>query len=204
MTVLLLDPRWPSLIPMEAQGKVSNPVSYTGEIPVKVRWNFGDHVERVDYTGNGTLVSTNAEDPEVKRRLAAGEELIEAESRHDLVYQAQQVMHRARSLGEWEMTQTHASLLPYLLEEAQELADAIRAGAPDTELRAELGDVLLQVLFHAEIASRLGAFDFGDVAGSFVEKMRRRAPYLFDGTTEMVSIDEQERLWAQGKQNSTS
>lgn len=182
---------------MEAHAKLAHPVTFTGEIPVPVRWNFGDLVARED--GIGTLVSTNADDPEVAARIAAGEEVIEAPSRQDPVYVAQQVMARARSIGEWEMTQTHESLLPYLAEESAEFAEAVRAHAAPDVLCKELGDVLLQVLFHAEIASRHGAFDFGDVAESFVNKMRSRAPYFFDGTTGIVDTETQERLWAAGK-----
>ena len=84
-------------------------------------------------------------------------------------------------------------------EETTELVEAITTQADDAELMAELGDVLLQVLFHAEIAARRGAFDFGDVVGSFIGKMRRRSPYLFDGTTSVVPQSEQKRLWELGK-----
>lgn len=115
-------------------------------------------------------------------------------------------MQRALDIGEWERGMTHASLLPYLHEEAAEFAEAVaeferRGASAETEnvLRDELADVLLQVLFHAELARRRGAFDFEDVAGAFVDKLRRRAPYLFDGTTEIVSAAEQERLWQEGK-----
>ena len=66
-------------------------------------------------------------------------------------------------------------------------------------MKHELADVLLQVLFHAEIADERGAFDFGDVAAAFVAKMRSRAPYLFDGSTGLVDQATQDRLWAEGK-----
>ena len=199
MTIVLLDERWPSLIPMEAHAKLAHPVAFTGEVPVSVRWNFDELVARTDPSGRGTLVSTNAFDPQVVERMQAGEDMVEAQSRREQAYQAQQVMERAVRIGEWEMTQTHESLLPFLREEAEEFAAAVRSGAPDAELLNELGDVLLQVLFHAELASRRGAFNFEDVAASFVAKMRNRAPYLFDGTTSIVSIETQERLWAEGK-----
>ena len=110
-------------------------------------------------------------------------------------------MAKAVRQGQWEAGQSHASLLPYLREETEEFAEAVRAGASDAQLLAELGDVLLQILFHAEIASRRGAFTFDDVAGAFVAKMRSRAPYLFDGTTGLVDEDEQDRMWAQGKRS---
>ena len=89
-----------------------------------------------------------------------------------------------------------------LAEEAQEFADQVVAWETDGDDQAllrELGDVLLQVLFHAEIASRRSAFDFADVAASFVGKLQLRSPYLFDGTDRMVPVEEQERLWALGK-----
>ena len=82
---------------------------------------------------------------------------------------------------------------------ALELADAVRDGADPEVLRSELGDVFLQVLFHAEIAARRGDFDLDDVAQSFVDKMRARAPYLFDGTQDVVPAEEQKRLWELGK-----
>ena len=120
-------------------------------------------------------------------------------SRDDPAWQAQNIMRRALTVGEWEREQTHETLLPYLWEETTELAEAITTQADDVELMAELGDVLLQVLFHAEIAARRGAFDFDDVVGSFIGKMRRRSPYLFDGTTSVVPQSEQKRLWELGK-----
>ena len=201
MTVLLLDPRWPTLIPLEAQGQLETPVTYTSEVPIAVRWNFEGLLAGEDVTGRGTLVTTDADDPDAVARIRRGERLIEAVSRQDTVFEAQHVMAKAVRQGQWEAGQSHASLLPYLREETEEFAEAVRSGASDAQLLAELGDVLLQVLFHAEIASRRSAFNFDDVAGAFVAKMRSRAPYLFDGTTGLVGEDEQNRLWAQGKRN---
>lgn len=199
MTVLLLDDRWPTLIPMEAFGQLSGPVVFTDEVPVHVRWNFD---MLVSAGGAGVLVSTNDADPRVRARIDAGDLVIEAPSRRDPVRQAVKMMSKARSVGAWEAVQTHRSLLPYLAEESQEFADAVVEWEHDGEegnLLQELGDVLLQVFFHAEIASRRGAFDFGDVASSFVDKLRSRSPYLFDDSVRMVTLAEQERLWALGK-----
>lgn len=192
MVILVLDPRWPDMIPQAALGRIVAPVEFTPEVPVAVRWNFDALVSGVNPDGAGTLVTT---DPDVD---AAGE-VLWAPSLEDPVFKARRVMTAAVSLGEWESAQTHESLLPYLVEEAGEFADAVRAGAGDGELKKELGDVFLQVLFHSEIASRRGGFDLDEVAGSFVAKLRSRAPYLFDGTAEMVGVEEQERLWAAGK-----
>lgn len=88
------------------------------------------------------------------------------------------IMRDLRTRDPWDAAQTHESLRPYLNEEAHELDDAIRSGN-DGAMCAELGDVLLQVLFHAIIAEARGAFDVGDVAGSLVHKMRTRHPQLF-------------------------
>lgn len=199
MTVLLLDDRWPNLIPLEAHGRLGGPVEFTEEVPVRVRWSLGDFIPA---QGPGVLVSTDETNPRVRARVRAGEPVIVAESRRDPVRTAVRVMGHACSMGEWEAAQTHRSLLPYLAEEAQEFADQVVAWEQDGDeqaLRQELGDVLLQVLFHAELAARRGAFDFGDVAQSFVAKLRSRSPYLFDGSRGVVPVEEQERLWAQGK-----
>lgn len=83
-----------------------------------------------------------------------------------------------RARCSWDAAQTHASLRPYLIEEAHELDDALRAG-DDRQVREELGDVLLQVLFHAVVAGERGAFDASDVADALITKMRARHPHLY-------------------------
>ncbi len=90
------------------------------------------------------------------------------------------LMRDLRARCEWDAAQTHESLRPYLVEEAAELDDAIRLGE-DALIREELGDVLLQVLFHSVIAEQRGAFDMSDVAGGLVAKMRARHPHLYGG-----------------------
>jgi MazG family protein len=92
------------------------------------------------------------------------------------------IMRDLRARDAWDRAQTHDSLRPYLNEEAHELDDAIRS-ADDAEMRSELGDVLLQVLFHAIIAEERGAFTIGDVAGSLVHKMEKRHPWLYGSAT---------------------
>jgi XTP/dITP diphosphohydrolase len=93
-----------------------------------------------------------------------------------------EVMNRLRSPGgcPWDAEQTHASLVKYLLEEAYETAEAIE-DADDSALREELGDVLLQVVFHARIAQERGdtGWDIDDVAGGIVDKLVRRHPHVF-------------------------
>lgn len=78
----------------------------------------------------------------------------------------------------WDRAQTHSSLRRHLLDEAYELLEAIDSGDPE-RLRDELGDLLLQAVFHAELAARDGAFDIDDVAETTVEKLIRRHPHVF-------------------------
>jgi len=109
-----------------------------------------------------------------------------------------EVMARLRGPGgcPWDAEQTHASLVPYAIEEAHELAEAVEAreagDGDDAHLKEELGDVLLQVVFHADIARAEGRFDVDDVARTLIEKLRRRHPHVFadlavDGVAEVVA-----------------
>jgi len=82
----------------------------------------------------------------------------------------------------WDREQTHESLKPYLLEETYEVLEAIDA-ASDEHLAEELGDLLLQVVFHAEIAERAGRFTIEDVIEGIIEKLVRRHPHVFSDTT---------------------
>ena len=94
------------------------------------------------------------------------------------------LMRDLRHRCEWDAAQTHESLRPYVIEEAYEVDDAIRAG-DDRLLREELGDLLLQVLFHSVVAEERGAFDFHDVADTFLTKMKGRHPHLYgDGVRQ--------------------
>lgn len=88
------------------------------------------------------------------------------------------LMRDLRARCDWDRVQTHASLRPYLLEEAHEVDDAITEGN-DGVLRDELGDLLLQVLFHSVVAEERGAFGAHDVAGALVAKMHARHPHLY-------------------------
>lgn len=90
------------------------------------------------------------------------------------------LMRDLRARCEWDAVQTHESLRPYLVEETAELDEAIRLGQ-DPMIREELGDVLLQVLFHSVIAQERGAFDMSDVAAGLIAKMRARHPHLYGG-----------------------
>ncbi len=91
---------------------------------------------------------------------------------------ALEIMRDLRARCEWDREQTHESLRPYLIEEAHEVDEAISTG-DDSLLRDELGDLLLQVLFHAVVAEERGAFGIRDVSGALVSKMRARHPHLY-------------------------
>lgn len=93
----------------------------------------------------------------------------------------------------WDLQQDFASIAPYTLEEAYEVVDAIDRGDLD-DLRDELGDLLLQVVFHAQMAKERGLFDFGDVADAIAAKMRRRHPHVF-GAERYADLDAQTRAW---------
>lgn len=93
----------------------------------------------------------------------------------------------------WDLEQTHASLVPYVLEEAHEVADAIRHG-DDGHLAEELGDLLLQVLLHARIAGEQGRFDLETIARGISAKLIRRHPHVFAGA-EAADSEAVRRSW---------
>ncbi|MEO0416180.1 MAG: nucleoside triphosphate pyrophosphohydrolase, partial [Verrucomicrobiota bacterium] len=110
-----------------------------------------------------------------------------------------EIMHLLRSPGgcPWDAEQTHESLVPHLIEEAYEVAEAVKNG-DDAALVDELGDLLLQPIFQAEVASSRGAFDFDDVANAIVEKLIRRHPHVF-GDTVAEDSDSVLTQWEQIK-----
>ena len=105
------------------------------------------------------------------------------------------VMARLRGEGgcPWDREQTHATLKPYLLEEAYEVLDAIDTGKPGP-LCEELGDLLLQVVFHAQLASEAGQFTIADVSRGIVDKLIRRHPHVF-GTVQVTGTDDVLANW---------
>jgi XTP/dITP diphosphohydrolase len=200
VTVILVDPRRPSLVPVEAIELLSGEVQYTEEMPVAVPWTLP--AARPAHTGDDApvLLSSDAEHPAVTARLAAGERLISAPGQQpgERLVDAVVMMDKLRTAGPWESEQTHDSLRRFLLEETYELFDAVHSG--DTEaLRDELGDVLLQVLFHARIAEDAPEhpFTIDDVADALLRKLGNRAPGVLAGET--ISLDEQLAQWEERK-----
>ncbi|HET9485007.1 MAG TPA: nucleoside triphosphate pyrophosphohydrolase, partial [Xanthomonadales bacterium] len=97
----------------------------------------------------------------------------------------------------WDLEQDFDTIAPYTIEEAYEVADAIDR-RDHAALRDELGDLLLQVVFHAQMAKEAGHFDFGDVVGAICDKMTRRHPHVFAGA-EVADAKAQTLAWEQHK-----
>jgi MazG family protein len=102
----------------------------------------------------------------------------------------------------WDLEQSFATIAPFTIEEAYEVADAIERGAM-TELPDELGDLLFQVVFHAELGKERGAFDFGDVVAAICRKLIERHPHVF-GSEVIDSAAEQTLAWEARKADERS
>ena len=200
MIVVLCDPRRPSLVPVEAIEHLSGEVQYTEEMPVAVPWSLP--AARPVHSGDDApvLLSSDPDHPAVTARLAAGARLISAPEtpRGERLVDAVAMMDKLRTAGPWESEQTHDSLRRFLLEETYELLDAVRSGSAD-QLREELGDVLLQVLFHARIAEDAPQLPFtiDDVAVTLMRKLGNRVPGVLAGQT--ISLEEQLAQWEERK-----
>jgi XTP/dITP diphosphohydrolase len=200
MTVVLVDPRRPSLVPVEAIDLLAGDVQYTEEMPVRVPWSLPAARPAYDGEDAPVLLSSDPDHPAVRARLAAGDKLIEAPgaSAGERLVDAVAMMDKLRTSGPWESQQTHDSLRRYLLEETYEVFDAVRSGNAD-DLRDELGDVLLQVLFHARIAEDAPErpFSIDDVADSLIRKLVNRVPAVLAG--EEISLEDQLAQWEERK-----
>lgn len=106
------------------------------------------------------------------------------------------IMARLRAPGgcPWDRKQTHRSILPYLIEEAYEVKDAVLARKPE-RLREELGDLLLQIVFHAQMASERGRFTIDDVATQIGDKLVRRHPHVFGDQPMQIDAEQVLNNW---------
>ena len=110
------------------------------------------------------------------------------------------VMRELREKCPWDQQQTPQSLTKYAIEEAYEVEAAVREGNTD-EIRDELGDLLLQVVFQSQMYNEVGAFDFNDVVNAITEKLIRRHPHVFQAEQFLqLSSDDVAVLWKQIKQ----
>ena len=199
MTVVLVDPRRRAMVPIQAVALLAGDVQYTEEmsdvaglLPAARPVSAGKPA--------AVLVSSDPEHPAVAARISAGEQVIGAlvPVPGERLIDAVEIMDRLRTAGPWESEQTHDSLRRYLLEETYELFDAVHGGDAD-EIRDELGDVLLQVLFHARIAqdSPQTPFTIDDVADALVRKLLHRVPAVLAG--EPITLEDQLAQWEQRK-----
>ncbi|MBB5353375.1 MazG family protein [Haloferula luteola] len=116
-------------------------------------------------------------------------EMIDCPEKSQQMDRLRAIMHRLRAPGgcPWDAEQTHESLVPNLIEEAYETVDTIQRGDRE-HLKEELGDLLLQVVFHSELAEEAGGFDFDEVARGISEKLVRRHPHVF-GSREVATTE---------------
>lgn len=205
MTVILVDPLRPTLLPIEAIALLNGDVQYTEEMPIKVPWSLPSARSALIGPDAPVLLSSDRDNPAVRVRLAAGEDVITVAGAQpgERLLDAVAIMDTLRTSGPWESEQTHDSLRRYLLEETYELFDAVHSGSLN-DLRDELGDVLLQVLFHARIAEEApqDAFSIDDVADALVRKLGNRVPAVLAG--EPISLEDQLAQWEQRKATEVS
>lgn len=126
-----------------------------------------------------------------RRTYASGEGLVEFLD----------LMRLMRERCVWKSSQTHASLAQYLREESDEVLEAIDEADPE-HLKEELGDLLLQVYFHAAIAEEAGEFTMDDVIAGLTAKMKRRNPHVFGSEAasgRRYTLEEVEKLWSAAK-----
>ncbi|MFD9680498.1 MazG family protein [Rhodococcus sp. NPDC059969] len=186
--VILLDPLRPHVFPLAALPFLSGVLDIDPDVPESVRSALP-----IPTPGATVTVMMDTPDQRIEALSAAGVRVIRAEPVHgDRLVEAASIMDRLWNRGGWESTQTHESLSVYLVEETYEVLDAIRSD-DESDLREELGDLLLQVLFHSRIAQSHGVFELDDVAGALIAKLVHRSPHLV--SSGVVDIAEQERAW---------
>jgi XTP/dITP diphosphohydrolase len=192
--VVLLDSRLGPVLPAAAVPllRTAGAVYVTGDLPedLGAPAPAPDELVRAAAAGPVVLFTTELTDPAAQALLDADAQLIRTQAPAGTeLLAAVAVMDRLRSPGgcPWDAEQTHESLRRYLLEETYELLDALEDG-DRVALREELGDVLLQVLFHARIAQEDTAnpFSVGDVAADLEHKLIGRHPHLFAGGDDAV------------------
>ncbi|MFM9379425.1 MazG family protein [Gordonia sp. VNK21] len=203
MTVVLLDPSRPDMIPVGAARVLAGGhVFVTEDVHPTLLWHLGSYGRSDDegaYAPQATVLTSDREHPVVAARIRGGDQVIEGEPvPGGRLLQAVELMDRLRRTGPWEQRQTHDSLRRYLLEEVYELLDAFDHGTQSDKC-SELGDLLLQVLFHARIAedSAIQPFGIDDVAGSFIAKVSGRTPGILSG--EHDNLERQIREWEEAK-----
>ena len=203
--VVLVDPGRPDLLPVAALPLVRAADAVYASKDLGADLPAPPAPEVLAEQAAVVLVVADLDDPAVAALLARGARVVRAERRPGAgLLDAVAVMDRLRSPGgcPWDAEQTHDSLRQYLVEECFELLEAIEDG-DRAALREELGDVLLQVLFHARVAQEDPdePFSIDDVAGELVAKLVGRHPHVFAGGDPAVrDASTQQRRWEELKQ----
>ena len=144
-----------------------------------------------------TSPSPAANDPTRNRALEPERDAAEAAAQVRRLLNIMAALRNPDGGCPWDLEQDFASIAPYTIEEAYEVADAI--GRNDmADLQDELGDLLFQAVFHARMAEETGVFDFADVARSIADKMERRHPHVF-GKERVASVEAQSAAWEEHK-----
>ena len=196
--VVVLSARLGAVLPAAAVSalRAGAPLRADAGLPAALRDAFS-----ADGTGDdGVLLTLDPGTAEAAQWLAAGAEVVRTpEPPGAALLDAVAVMDRLRSPGgcPWDAEQTHTSLLPYLVEETYELYEAVTDG-DRAALREELGDVLLQVLFHARLAAERD-FDVDAVAEDLVAKLVGRHPHVFGNGERVATASDQEVRWEELK-----
>ncbi|HET9118419.1 MAG TPA: MazG family protein [Pseudonocardiaceae bacterium] len=200
--VITLSHRLGAVLPAAATRLLRDgrPLYADTDVPAELAQLCGAHP--VGAAVQGLLLTMDSDNGAAASWVASGAVVLQTpEPVGTALLDAAAVMDRLRSPGgcPWDAEQTHRSLMPYLIEEAYELYQALEDN--DTEaVREELGDVLLQVLFHARVAQEMPeGFDIDGVAGDLVTKLVTRHPHVFAGSEEVSTAAEQELRWEQLK-----
>ncbi|MGC7097022.1 MazG family protein [Amycolatopsis lurida] len=207
-TVVLAPAALPAVLPAAAWPalRAADVVYAAGDLPEVTRVALDAKAapapeELLRATGSVVLVAADRGEPGAAALLRAGASMVSVPV--PAVVDAVAVMDRLRSPGgcPWDAAQTHDSLRQYLVEETYELLEAIEDG-DRAALREELGDVLLQVLFHARVAAEASEdpFDIEDVAGELVAKLVGRHPHVFAGDEVVHTAEHQQVRWEELKQ----
>ncbi|RZQ63490.1 MazG family protein [Amycolatopsis suaedae] len=205
--VVVVPPELPAVLPAAAWPALrdADAVFAAGDLPEVTRVALdakpAPSPEELAGLSRVVLVASSRTDPGAAALLAAGAAVVETPV--PPLVEATAVMDRLRSPGgcPWDAVQTHDSLRQYLVEETYELLDAIEEG-DRAALREELGDVLLQVLFHARVAAEheTDPFDVDVVAGELVAKLVGRHPHVFADADRVATATLQEENWERLKQ----
>jgi len=200
--VVALSPRLGAVLPATAVRLLRDGAPLQADTDVPAEWAQVCGARPVGNTVQGLLLTLDAGTGAAARWVSDGAAVLGTpEPRGAAVLDAIAVMDRLRSPGgcPWDAEQTHGSLMPYLIEETYELYQALEDGDLDA-LREELGDVMLQVLFHARVAQEAPeGFDIDAVATELVTKLVGRHPHVFAGSEEVHTAADQEIRWEQLK-----